>query len=94
MDEVKYLNRNIKFWIQDWNYIPACERWIRDFTQTSHTLRSQNYRTMVFKFMDMPIEERIKVKEDLMGLIWEGKFMEYHKERAKQKSGISLILKK
>jgi hypothetical protein len=92
--EVNYLNRCIKFWIQDGNYISACERWIRDFTQTSPSLKQQNYKTMVFKFMDMSVEERRKIKDELMEMIWEELFMQYHKERTKQKSGISLNFKK
>ena len=37
--EVKHLKLKIKAWIQDWQFIPACERWIRDFTPISDEVK-------------------------------------------------------
>ena len=37
--EVMHLKLKIKAWIEDWRYIPACERWIRDFTPISDEVK-------------------------------------------------------
>lgn len=37
--EVKHLKLKIQAWIQDWQFIPACERWIRDFTPISDEVK-------------------------------------------------------
>ena len=40
--QVQILNRKIKAWLQDAQYIPACERWIRDFTPISDEVLKQD----------------------------------------------------
>lgn len=42
MKQVSILKRKIKAWLQDWQYIPACERWIRDFTPISEDVINQD----------------------------------------------------
>ena len=42
MKQVQILKRKIKAWLQDWQYIPACERWIRDFTPLSEDVVKQD----------------------------------------------------
>lgn len=58
--EINNLNWSIKFWLQDWKYVPACERWIRDFTKLSDLIKEQNIKTYVFKLMEMPIWDKRK----------------------------------
>lgn len=40
--QVQILKRQIKAWLQDWKYIPACERWIRDFTPLNEDVIKQD----------------------------------------------------
>ena len=40
--QVSILKRKIKAWLQDAQYIPACERWIRDFTPISDEVLKQD----------------------------------------------------
>lgn len=40
--QVAILKRKIKAWLQDGQYIPACERWIRDFTPISEDVLKQD----------------------------------------------------
>lgn len=40
--QVHILRRLIKAWLQEWKYVPACERWIRDFTPISPDVVKQD----------------------------------------------------
>lgn len=40
--QVSILKRKIKAWLQDWQYVPACERWIRDFTELNEDVIKQD----------------------------------------------------
>lgn len=42
MKQVWILKRKIKAWLQDAQFIPACERWIRDFTPISEDVIKQD----------------------------------------------------
>lgn len=42
MKQVYILKRKIRAWLQDPKYIPACERWIRDFTEISEDVINQD----------------------------------------------------
>lgn len=42
MQQVAILKWNIKAWLQDPKYIPACERWIRDFTEINEDVIKQD----------------------------------------------------
>jgi len=42
MKQVAILKRKIKAWLQDAQYVPACERWIRDFTPLSEDVVRQD----------------------------------------------------
>lgn len=42
MKQVHILKRKIKAWLQDWQFIPACERWIRDFTPINEDVVRQD----------------------------------------------------
>ena len=37
--EVKHLKLKIQAWVEEWKYVPACERWIRDFTPISDEVK-------------------------------------------------------
>ena len=40
--QVSILKRKIKAWLQEWQYVPACERWIRDFTELNEDVVKQD----------------------------------------------------
>lgn len=40
--QVSILKRKVKAWIQDAEFVPACERWIRDFTPLSEDVVNQD----------------------------------------------------
>jgi len=42
MKQVHILKWKIRAWLQDWQYIPACERWIRDFTPLNEDVVKQD----------------------------------------------------
>jgi len=42
MKQVQILKWKIRAWLQDWQYIPACERWIRDFTPINDDVIKQD----------------------------------------------------
>lgn len=42
MKQVWILKRKIRAWLQEWKYVPACERWIRDFTPLSEDVVKQD----------------------------------------------------
>lgn len=42
MKQVAILKRKIKAWLQDAQYVPACERWIRDFTELNEDVIKQD----------------------------------------------------
>lgn len=41
MQQVRILKRQIKAWLQDAEFVPACERWIRDFTPLNEDVIKQ-----------------------------------------------------
>lgn len=45
--EVKHLKLKIQSWIQSWDYIPACERWIRDFTPISDEVKVKDLERII-----------------------------------------------
>ena len=40
--EVKHLKLKIQAWVEEWKYVPACERWIRDFTPISDEVKMKD----------------------------------------------------
>ena len=40
--QVRILVWKIRAWLQDWQFIPACERWIRDFTPLNEDVIKQD----------------------------------------------------
>lgn len=78
MDEIKLLNWKVQLWIQDWKYIPACERWIRDFTPTSEFIKKQDMEKIIEKHMWM--EDKKERYTQLKTDFWE----EYMNELVKE----------
>ena len=42
MKQVMILKRKIRAWLQEAKYVPACERWIRDFTEINEDIIKQD----------------------------------------------------
>lgn len=53
MQEVNILNWKVNLWLENSKYIPACERWIRDFTITSDNIKEQDIENIVNALMEM-----------------------------------------
>jgi len=60
MSEVKLLNWETNLWIQNTQYIPACERWIRDFTTTSDVVKDNKIKAIINKLMTMEVWDKRK----------------------------------
>ena len=91
MKEVDYLNLLIMMWIQDWSYIPACERWIRDFTPTAENIKKNQLRKMVDVLMGLPVwEDRSFKYQKLKDVYWKEVVDAEVKKRNKEKNGITL----
>ena len=94
MNEVKFLNWKIKFWLQDWWYMPACERWIRDFTITAETIKQQDIKNIVGKLMQMDKwEERSSYVKWLNDDFWKDVIDKFVREWNQNKNWITLNLK-
>lgn len=92
MEEVMYLNLKIEFWLQEWKYVPACERWIRDFIITADNVKQNELKEMVDMLMKLPVwDDRSQKNKALMWLFWEEKIKELVKARNKKRSSIDLI---
>lgn len=63
VEEVKLLNRKIVAGLQDPNFIPACERWIRDFTKTSDIVVDSTLKQILQFLKTKEWEERIKLSQ-------------------------------
>ena len=91
MEEVMYLNLKIEFWLQEWKYVPACERWIRDFIVTADNVKQNELKDIVNKLMQLPVgEDRTKRSKMLMDLFWEEKIKELVKAWNKERNWITL----
>lgn len=67
LKQVAILNWRIESWIQDKKYIPACERWIRDFTPIWDTILKQDIKQIVKRHLkaEWDKHERFeKLKQD------------------------------
>ena len=94
MQEVRLLNWKIKLWIENWKFIPACERWIRDFTQISDIVKEQNKKDIVYKIMIEKWDKRKEYAMDFEKDFWKDVLKRYSKERNKEKNWITLNLNK
>lgn len=71
MQEVKLLNWRIEVWLQNPQYIPACERRIRDFTKTSPILMEQLFEAMIHHLKKFEWEDRHKLSRRMKLEFWD-----------------------
>lgn len=45
--EVMHLKFKIQAWVEEWKYVPACERWIRDFTPISDEVKVKDLERII-----------------------------------------------
>lgn len=75
---VKLYKREVAVWMQDAKYVPACERWARDFVPYSSTMQDQKLKSIYYKLLDEREVENIKIfTEDF----WQEKIMEMYNQR-------------
>ena len=90
MIEVKLLNWKIQIWLQDWQFIPACERWIRDFVQTAESIKVQDMKKIVYAIMDNKEktrkEQAMRFKQDF----WKDVAEKYRQQRSKERNWLTL----
>lgn len=87
MKQVRILKRKIRAWLQDWKYIPACERWIRDFTPLNDDVIKQD----LVKICKRHMNEWGDMKErslELKQTFWEQQINEIAKQ-IQQKPSLS-----
>ena len=53
MENVKLYKWKIELWIEDVKYVPACERWIRDFVPVNNVVKEQDLYKIICKHMQM-----------------------------------------
>lgn len=53
MENVKLYKWKIELWIEDSKYVPACERWIRDFVPVNNVVKEQDLYKIICKHMQM-----------------------------------------
>lgn len=53
MENVKLYKWKIELWIEDAKYVPACERWIRDFVPVNNVVKEQDLYKIICKHMQM-----------------------------------------
>lgn len=53
LDNAKIYKREIQLWIENPQYVPACERWIRDFVPLNDVVRLQKLYNIICKHMWM-----------------------------------------
>ena len=90
MQEVKFLNRKIEMWLQDWNFVPACERWIRDFVQTAKSIKEQDLKKIVYAIMDNKEDNRKDQANRFKQDFWEDVVEKYRQQRSKEKNWLTL----
>lgn len=74
--ETKLLCRKIEVWEQDWKFIPACERWIRDFTTTWASVKEQTYKSIIMYLKQLTWDKRSEVVKRLKEDFWDDKVRE------------------
>jgi len=81
LNEVKYMNWCIRYWITDWKYIPACHKWMRDFVPTNPHIKEQNIKKIVYALMkDKNPEVAKQITNDFGKEIVDKYVKEYNKE--------------
>lgn len=93
MKEVSLMVWKVKIWLDDWKFIPACERWIRDFTPLADDIREQTLKAIVYKLMTIQWDNRKLFYSWLVSDFWKDKIDVYVKNWNKEKNWITLDLK-
>lgn len=92
MKQVAILKRKIKAWLQNAQYIPACERWIRDFTPISEDVLKQD----LVKICEWHLNADWDIKQratELKETFWEEQIKQIVKAIQQKDSPKNLFLK-
>ena len=90
--QVSILNRSIKAWLQDAEYVPACERRIRDFTPLSEDVIKQKLIKICKRHLNAWWDLKQRALE-LKQTFWEQKINEIVKAIQQKDSPKNLFLK-
>ena len=92
MKQVWILKWKLKAWLEEWRFIPACERWIRDFTPLNDDVVKQD----LVKICEWHMNEWWDVKarsQELKQTFWEQRINEIVKAIQQKNSPKNLFLK-
>jgi len=90
--EVKLLLRKVELWLQDTQYIPACNLWIRDFVSTNATVKEMYLKNFVFAIMENKTNTRAMQSQKFISDFWADIAEKYRKEWSKAKNGLTIKL--
>ena len=90
--QVAILKRKIKAWLQDAQYIPACERWIRDFTEINEDVIKQDLARICKWHLNAWWDMKERSKE-LKETFWEEEINEIVKAIQQKDNPKNLFLK-
>lgn len=81
----------VAVWMQDAKYVPACERWSRDFVPYSETMQETKLKQIYYKLLDDREVEKIKqFTQDF----WEETIMKmYNKRKEEQRNQLLSSMK-
>lgn len=92
MQQVAILKRKIKAWLQDAKYIPACERWIRDFTELNEDVIKQDLVRICKWHLNAEWDMKQRASE-LKETFWEEQIREIVKAIQQKDSPKNLFIK-
>jgi hypothetical protein len=92
MKQVQILKRKIKAWLQDWQYIPACERWIRDFTPLNDDVVKQDLVRICKRHLNAEWDMKQRSQE-LKQTFWDEQINKIVKAIQQQNSPKNLFIK-
>ena len=92
MKQVQILKRKIKAWLQDWQYIPACERWIRDFTSINDDVVKQDLVKICKRHLNAEWDMKQRSQE-LKQTFWDEQINKIVKAIQQQNSPKNLFIK-
>jgi len=93
-EEVKLLSRKIELNLQDGSFIPACERWIRDFTPISDVVKQQDINKLVAELMKKKWDDRVNLAKRLEADFWNDRVKNIVKTKNKESKNVVLNFKK
>jgi len=64
--EAKLLKRKVKAGIQDWNFIPACQRRVRDFTPISEAVKEKDFKQIIGSLKELKGADRTATHAELV----------------------------